>query len=143
MTAHNFCSIPLYDGLAPAIFWALYWGRGYNALCVLGRVMGDRGHNGHPPPIHLPPSAELTTPLVACLHHTRFITHRNNSYTHDDLQGPWATSQIAKAYHHQSENGILRPHKGFMGPQLFGLYPNGLFTFGLYSHLDYRHLDYL
>ena len=34
--------------------------------------------------------------------------------------------------HHQSENGILRPHKGFMGPQLFGLYPNGLFTFGLF-----------
>ena len=34
--------------------------------------------------------------------------------------------------HHQSENGILRPHKGFMGPLVFGLYPNRLFTFGLY-----------
>ena len=41
----------------------------------------------------------------------------------------------------------------FMGPRLFGLYPNGLFTFGLspfglpmtfglQGHADYRHLDF-
>ena len=81
--------ILLYHRLAPAIFWALYWGRGYNALCVLGRVMGDRGYNGHSPLTvgSLCGSAMLTTPLVACAHHTRFITHSNNSCKDDDLDG--------------------------------------------------------
>ena len=60
----NFILILLYHRLAPAIFWALYWGRGYNALCVLGRVMGDRGHNGHSP-LTVPFAVELLWQCIA------------------------------------------------------------------------------